>query len=160
MCVCCLSVCLSQQWPSGCHLIISSSHLSVQCSNTDNLSHSQSTMHTYRHRHRLSDTYSTSLTSVGIRDFLLKLLLVMTMPMLPSFLTLLGDDLQILFLSLWLDVRSLSTLDVALSCHRLRPCWMTLLQCLRSPAYDRTLPRGHKGSGGEGISMMSVMLVS
>ena len=32
----------------------------------------------------------------------------------PSFLYLLSDDLQILFLSLWLDVRSLATFDVAL----------------------------------------------
>ena len=56
--------------------------------------------------------------------------------MAPSFLSLLSDDLQILFLSLWLDVRSLSTLDVAVSCHRLRPCWMTLLRCLRSPSVD------------------------
>ena len=58
------------------------------------------------------------------------------MMMTPSFLSLLGDDLQILFLSLWLDVRSLSTLDVAVSCHRLRPSWMTLLQWLRSPSVD------------------------
>ena len=56
--------------------------------------------------------------------------------MMPSFVSVLGDDLQILFLSIWLDVRSLSTLDVAVSCHRLRPCWMTLLQCLKSPAVD------------------------
>ena len=69
-----------------------------------------------------------SITTAGIRVPLLL--------MKPSFFSLLGDDLQILFLSLWLDVRSLSTLDVAVSCHRLRPCWMTLLPCLRSPAVD------------------------
>ena len=61
---------------------------------------------------------------------------MMTMSTTPSFLASLGDDLKILFLSLWLDVRSLSTLDVAVSCHRLRPCWMTLLQSLRSPTVD------------------------
>ena len=91
-----------------------------------------------------------------LKEFVLLLQLLM----MSSFLSKLSDNLQILFLSLWLDVRSLSTLDVAISCHRQRPCWMTLLTCLRSPAYDRTLPRGHKGSGGEGISMMSVMLIS
>ena len=69
-----------------------------------------------------------SITTAGISAPLLL--------MKPSFFFLLGDDLQILFLSLWLDVRSLSTLDVAVSCHRLRPCWMTLLPCLRSPAVD------------------------
>ena len=61
------------------------------------------------------------------------LYLLLTMP---SFLSPLSDDLHILFLSLWLDVRSLSTFDVAISCHRLRPCWMKNLQCLRSPAVD------------------------
>jgi hypothetical protein len=67
----------------------------------------------------------SSLTTVGIRA---------PLPLLmPSFLSQLSDDLQILFLSLWLDVRSLSTLDIAISCRRLRPCWMTILQCLRSP---------------------------
>ena len=71
-----------------------------------------------------------SLTSAGNRA---PLLLLMTMP---SFLSLLSDDLQTLFLSFWLDVRSLSNLDVAISCHRLRPCWMKLRQSLRSPAVD------------------------
>jgi F-box and leucine-rich repeat protein 2/20 len=56
--------------------------------------------------------------------------------MMSSFFSLLSADLQILFLSFWLDVRSLSTLDVAFSCHRLRHSWMTLLQCLKSPAVD------------------------
>ena len=54
----------------------------------------------------------------------------------PSFLYLLSDDLQLHFLTLWLDVRSLATLDVAVSSHALRLCWMTLLQRLRSPAVD------------------------
>ena len=70
------------------------------------------------------------LITAGVRAPLLLLM------MMPSFLSLLSDDLQTLFLSFWLDVRSLSNLDVAISCHRLRPCWMTLLQCLRSPAVD------------------------
>ena len=72
---------------------------------------------------------SNSLTTPGIRTPLLLM-------MMPSFLSLLSDDLQILCLSLSPDVRSLSTLDVAVSCHRLRPCWMTLLKRLRSPAVD------------------------
>ena len=49
---------------------------------------------------------------------------------------LLSDDLQILLLSLWLDVRSLTTLDVAVSSRRLRPNWLTVLRRLRSDAID------------------------
>ena len=56
--------------------------------------------------------------------------------MVPSFLNLLSDDLQRFFLSLWLDVRSLLTLDVAVSSDTLRPRWMMLLQTLKSPAMD------------------------
>ena len=56
--------------------------------------------------------------------------------MMPSFLNLLSDDLQGFILSLWLDVRSLVTLDVAVSSNTLRPCWMMLLQNLRCPAMD------------------------
>ena len=56
--------------------------------------------------------------------------------MLPSFLPLLSDDLQIFVISLWLDVFSLATLDVAVSSRRLRPSWLTVLRCLRSDAMD------------------------
>ena len=56
--------------------------------------------------------------------------------MVPSFFNLLGDDLQRFFLSLWLDVRSLVTLDVAVSSDTLRPRWMMLLESLKSPAMD------------------------
>ena len=52
------------------------------------------------------------------------------------FHSLLSDDLQILVLSLWLDVRSLTTLDVAVSSRTLRPTWLTVLRCLRSDAMD------------------------
>ena len=52
------------------------------------------------------------------------------------FHSLLSDDLQILVLSLWLDVRGLTTLDVAVSSQRLRPTWLTVLRCLRSDALD------------------------
>ena len=52
------------------------------------------------------------------------------------FHSLLSDDVQILVLSLWLDVRSLTTLDVAVSSRRLRPNWLTVLRCLRSDAMD------------------------
>ena len=47
-----------------------------------------------------------------------------------------SDDLQILLLSRWLDVPSLTTLDVAVSSRRLRPTWLTVLRCLRSDAVD------------------------
>ena len=56
--------------------------------------------------------------------------------MVPSFFNLLGDDLQRVFLSLWLDVRSLVTLDVAVSSDTLRPCWMMLLESVKSQAMD------------------------
>ena len=49
---------------------------------------------------------------------------------------LLSDDLERFFLSLWLDVRSLVTLDVAVSGDTLRPRWKMLLQSLKSPAMD------------------------
>ena len=52
------------------------------------------------------------------------------------FHSLLSDDLQILVSSLWLDVRSLTTLDLAISSRRLRPNWLTVLRCLRSDAMD------------------------
>ena len=52
------------------------------------------------------------------------------------FHSLLSDDLQIHLLSLWLDVRSLTTLDVAVSSRRLRPSWLTVLRCLKSDAVD------------------------
>ena len=53
-----------------------------------------------------------------------------------SFLALLCNDLQILVISLWLDVRSLRALDVAVSSSRLRPRWLTVLRYLRSDAMD------------------------
>ena len=67
----------------------------------------------------------------------------------PSFLYLLSDDLQIHFLSLGHDIRSLATLDVAISSHALRLFWMMLLQRLRSPAVD-----------GWGHSLSSLMWLS
>ena len=52
------------------------------------------------------------------------------------FHSLISDDLQILLLSLFLDVRSLTNLDVAVSSRRLRPSWLTVLRCFRSDAVD------------------------
>ena len=51
-------------------------------------------------------------------------------------LQVLGDDLLNLLASQWLDVRSLVTLDIAVSSNTLRPYWMTLLGYLRSPSID------------------------
>ena len=48
----------------------------------------------------------------------------------------LSDDLHNLLLSQWLDVRSLVTLDVAVSSNTSRPYWKTLLGSLRSPSVD------------------------
>ena len=48
----------------------------------------------------------------------------------------LSDDLHTLLLSQWLDVRSLLTLDVAVSSNTSRPYWKTLLASLRSSSID------------------------
>ena len=48
----------------------------------------------------------------------------------------LSDDLHILLLSQWLDVRSLVTLDVAVTSNTSRPYWKALLGSLRSPSID------------------------
>ena len=56
--------------------------------------------------------------------------------MAPSFLALLSYDLQVFFLSMWLDVPSLVNLDVALSCRNWRAQWMTLLHSVRSAGID------------------------
>ena len=69
---------------------------------------------------------STVATSIRDRNILLL--------KAPSLLSPLSDDLQIHIFSLWLDVRSLATLDVAVSSRRLRHSWLTVLRCLRS--YD------------------------
>ena len=50
---------------------------------------------------------------------------------------LLCDDPHTLLLSQWLDVRSLTTLDVAISSITLRPYWATLLGALKSPSIDK-----------------------
>ena len=62
--------------------------------------------------------------------------LIAPLLMAPSLLTLLSYDLQVFFLSLWLDVPSLVNLDVAVSSHDWRPYWMTLLHSLRSAGID------------------------
>ena len=48
----------------------------------------------------------------------------------------LSNDLHILLLSQWLDVCSLGTLDIAISCNTLRQYWINLLQSLRSISVD------------------------
>jgi hypothetical protein len=56
--------------------------------------------------------------------------------MVDLLLNLLGDDLHTLLLSHWLDVRSLVTLDIAISSKTCRPYWMKLLYDLRSRGMD------------------------
>ena len=63
------------------------------------------------------------------------MLLAMTMIM-PLFFSVLSFDVHIQFISLWLDMRSLATLDVAVSNNASRPYWMTLLHSLRSSVID------------------------
>ena len=48
----------------------------------------------------------------------------------------LSDDLRRLLFCQWLDVRSLVTLDVAVSSSTSRPYWTRLLGSLRSPSID------------------------
>ena len=48
-----------------------------------------------------------------------------------SFLHLLSDDLRALILSRWLDVRSIVTLDVAVSSKTCRPYWIAFLHSVR-----------------------------
>jgi hypothetical protein len=57
-------------------------------------------------------------------------------PMESSFLSPLSNDLNVLFLSHWLDVRSLVALDTAFLNHKYREYWMTLLHAMRSSAID------------------------
>ena len=48
-----------------------------------------------------------------------------------SFLHLLSNDLHALILTQWLDVRSLVTLDLAVSSKTCRPYWLAFLQSVR-----------------------------
>ena len=56
--------------------------------------------------------------------------------MTPLFLSVLSYDVHILFLSLWLDMRSLIYLDKAVLSHASRPYWMKLLRSLRGAVID------------------------
>jgi hypothetical protein len=55
---------------------------------------------------------------------------------MPLFLSVLSRDVHILFLSVWVDIRSLATLDVAVSSNASRPYWMMLLHSLRGGIID------------------------
>ena len=52
-------------------------------------------------------------------------------------LHMLSDDLHCLLFCQWLDVRSLVTLDVAVSSSTSRPYWTRLLGSLRCPSIDK-----------------------
>ena len=56
--------------------------------------------------------------------------------MAPLLLSLLSYDVQVFFVSMWLDVTSLANLDGALTSHDFRPYWMMLLHSLRSAGID------------------------
>jgi hypothetical protein len=56
--------------------------------------------------------------------------------MIPLFFSVLSSDLQIQFLSQWLDMRSLANLDIAISSKASRPYWMMLLHSLRGGIID------------------------
>jgi hypothetical protein len=61
---------------------------------------------------------------------------IVLLKMIPLFLSLLSRDDHILLLSAWVDVRSLGTLDVAVSCNASRPYWLMLLHSLRGGIID------------------------
>jgi hypothetical protein len=56
--------------------------------------------------------------------------------MIPLFLSALNYDVQILFLSEWVDMNSLANLDIAVSSGASRPYWMMLLHSIRSGIID------------------------
>ena len=56
--------------------------------------------------------------------------------MIPLFFSVLSYDVQILFLSEWVDMRSLINLDIAVSSNASRPYWMVLLHSIRSGIID------------------------
>ena len=56
--------------------------------------------------------------------------------MIPLFLSVLSYDVHILFLSLWVDMRSLANLDIAISSNASRPYWLMLLKSLRNSIID------------------------
>ena len=56
--------------------------------------------------------------------------------MAPLLLSVLSYDVQVFFVSMWLDVTSLANLDAALTSHDCRPYWMMLLHCMRSTSID------------------------
>ena len=57
--------------------------------------------------------------------------------MIPFFLSALSYDVHILFLSLWVDMRSLANLDIAVSSNASRPYWLMLLHSLRGGIIDK-----------------------
>ena len=64
---------------------------------------------------------------------LLELLLMVTIPI---FLSVLSYDVHIMFVSQWLDMRSLATLDAAVTNSASRPYWILLLRSLRNDIID------------------------
>ena len=56
--------------------------------------------------------------------------------MVLPFLSQLSYDLQDFFLSQWLDIRSISNIDVALSSHDWRPHWLALLCTITATSID------------------------
>ena len=64
------------------------------------------------------------------------LYIITPLTMVLPFLSSLSHDLQDFFLIQWLDIRSISNLDVALSSHEWRPHWLALLCTIRATAID------------------------
>ena len=77
------------------------------------------------------------------------MLLVLSIVMMPSFLSELSFDIHILLISRWLNMRSVATLDVAVSNKASRPYWMTLLRFQHGRLY--------RGLGHDMSSLMWLM---
>ena len=61
---------------------------------------------------------------------------IVQLSMIPLFLSVLSRDVHILLLSVWVVVRSLGTLDVAVSCNSSRQYCLMLLHSLRGGIID------------------------
>ena len=84
---------------------------------------------------------------------MLVIVLVQLIAMVPLLLYLLRDDLHTRFLSHWLDVRSIATLDMAVSSKKCRPNWISFLHSVRSAALDDIV---HSASSLKWLSMRGI----
>ena len=78
----------------------------------------------------------SSSTEAGVRLVHNHLHIIKSLMMVLPFLSLPSPDVQKKILSRWLDIRSISNLDVALSSHEWRPHWLVLLCTITATAFN------------------------